>query len=309
MATLNNTNDDAPMIDLMEAVSDAEAVYRAAVEEGKQIVAQVSNRQWRLGDLADTVVTVYNENKLEQFAEDINFDGVYTTLERYRTVCRAFPKSRGRPRYFASAQVLAPHPERFAIVEWYPEISEREARAKMNAWRDEQDQQEAAPTPTEAGQSQEQEENKQEPQQAPASPTEPPPRQEPSNTPEQPEITPASPEAVAALQAEFPNLPDFLERTGSWLGQQQSPPTGPDSDRRTQMTRSLPEYYRLAQDILSNGRLDSPVPEANEAVLREWVQANPGMMDRILESAAVWWFTVTYLASLRTQSAPPLAAE
>ena len=65
----------------------------------------MSGKQWALGDEADNVATVHGENKLKQFTEDINFDGVWTTLQRYRDVCRAFPKDRGRPRYFASAQV------------------------------------------------------------------------------------------------------------------------------------------------------------------------------------------------------------
>ena len=38
-------------------------------------------------------------------------------LGRYRPVCRAFPKTGVRPRFFASAQVLQAHPDRIAIVE------------------------------------------------------------------------------------------------------------------------------------------------------------------------------------------------
>ena len=119
-----------------------EKEYLAAVERCKAVCANMSGKQWVLGDEADNVATVYGENKLKQFTEDTNFDGVWTTLQRYRDVCRAFPKDRGRPRYFASAQVLAsyPEPERFKIVERNPDISKREARAIMRKWRDEQDQ-------------------------------------------------------------------------------------------------------------------------------------------------------------------------
>jgi hypothetical protein len=122
-----------------------DAAYQADVAQGKRIVAQMSQKQWQLGDLADKVEKAYGENRLERFAEDIHFDGVASTLERYRDVCRAFPKTRGRPRFFASAQVLAPHPSRLEIVEREPGISERDARAIMRQWRDEQDQR--APTP------------------------------------------------------------------------------------------------------------------------------------------------------------------
>jgi hypothetical protein len=145
--------------------ADPEAIYLAAVEEGKAIVATISGKQWALGDLADTVVTKYGEARLEQFAEDINFDGVYTTLERYRTVCRAFPKTRGRPRYFASAQVLAPYTQRFEIVERNPDISEREARAILLRWRDEQDRVDAANADEEDAGQEENEQDEREPQQ------------------------------------------------------------------------------------------------------------------------------------------------
>ena len=89
--------------------------YEALVEEGLAITDIVSSKQWAYGDLADKVEKAYGENRLEQFAEDINFAGVYTTLDGYRRVCRAFPKTMGRPRFFASAQVLAAYPEPSAL--------------------------------------------------------------------------------------------------------------------------------------------------------------------------------------------------
>jgi NADH dehydrogenase/NADH:ubiquinone oxidoreductase subunit G len=95
----------------------------------------VSGKQWLLGDLADKVETVYDESRLERFALDINFAGAVCTLRRCRDVCRAFPKLRVRPRYFASAQVLAAHPDRFAIVENNRDISKSEAREIMRQWR------------------------------------------------------------------------------------------------------------------------------------------------------------------------------
>jgi hypothetical protein len=112
-----------------------EAEYRAAVEEGKAIIAQLTGKQWELGDLAAKVEKVYGENRLKQFAEDINFPGNHCTLERYRPVCRAFPKTGVRPRFFASAQVLRKHPDRIQIVTANPEISKGEAREIMRLWR------------------------------------------------------------------------------------------------------------------------------------------------------------------------------
>jgi len=70
-----------------------EMEYLAAVEEGKAIIADVSGKQWALGDLALKVEKKYGENRLERFAEDINFPGAACTLGRYRPVCVAFPKT------------------------------------------------------------------------------------------------------------------------------------------------------------------------------------------------------------------------
>src|SRR5262245_17084025 len=108
-----------------------EAEYRAAVKEGKAICATMSGKQWALGDLALKVEKKYGEKRLERFAVDINFDGEGTTLSRYRSVCLAFPKTGGRPRFFASAQILQTHRDRIQIVTNNPNISVREARELM----------------------------------------------------------------------------------------------------------------------------------------------------------------------------------
>ena len=116
----------------MPKVQDTnETEYLAAVEEGKAIIADVSGKQWALGDLALKVEKKYGENRLEQFAVDINYDGETSTLSRYRSVCLAFPKTGGRPRFFASAQILQGRDDRFQIVTANPDISVREARELM----------------------------------------------------------------------------------------------------------------------------------------------------------------------------------
>jgi hypothetical protein len=115
-----------------------ETIYEDAVREGKAVTADVSDKQWALGDLAAKVAKHYGENRLERFAEDINFPGAACTLSRYRIVCLAFPKTGGRPRFFASAQVLQTHDDRRQIVRDNPNITQREAREIMRQWRAEQ---------------------------------------------------------------------------------------------------------------------------------------------------------------------------
>jgi len=128
----------AQVADTSAPTDTNEAEYLAAVKEGKAICATMSGKQWVLGDLASQVTKVYGENRLERFAEDINFAGAACTLGRYRPVCLAFPKTGPRPTFFASAKVLQKHPDRICIVTETPDISAHEAREKMRKWRDEQ---------------------------------------------------------------------------------------------------------------------------------------------------------------------------
>jgi hypothetical protein len=116
----------------------SEAIYQDAVRKGRDAIAVISDKQWILGDLALQVSKVYGENRLERFAEDINFPGAACTLGRYRSVCSAFPKTGGRPRFFASAQVLQTHPDCLEIVKRNPAISKAAAREEMRKWRAEQ---------------------------------------------------------------------------------------------------------------------------------------------------------------------------
>jgi hypothetical protein len=114
----------------------SEAFYADAVRKGKDANAVITSKQWILGDLALEVTKVYGENRLERYAEDINFPGAACTLGRYRSVCVAFPKTGARPRFFASGKILATHPDHIAIVERNPTISKAEAREKMRKWRE-----------------------------------------------------------------------------------------------------------------------------------------------------------------------------
>jgi hypothetical protein len=135
------------------------AAYQLVVQRGIAIVTSQSKKQWELGDLAAEVAKAYSEDSLGQFCEDISFDGTASTLRRYRSVCFAFPKTGGRPRFFASAQILATHPDRLAIVERNPDISKAEARelmfkllgeASQEGDEDDQDEEDNEPTPAPA---------------------------------------------------------------------------------------------------------------------------------------------------------------
>jgi hypothetical protein len=124
-----------PQLADTNALTDDEAEYRATVEECKAATADISGKQWILGDGAAQVTKKYGENRLERFAEDINFHGAACTLGRYRPVCLAFPKTGPRPRFFGSAKVLQTHPDRIQIVTENGNISMRDARAIMRKWR------------------------------------------------------------------------------------------------------------------------------------------------------------------------------
>lgn len=124
-----------PKSKLATALDETE--YRAAVARCKAAIATISSKQWVLGDEAVLVTKKYGENRLEQFAVDINFHGAACTLARYRSVCLAFRKTKtgGRPLYFAAAQILQGHPDRIKIVTANPKISARAARELMHKGR------------------------------------------------------------------------------------------------------------------------------------------------------------------------------
>ena len=113
--------------------------YDAAVAEGKRIVARMdrSPEQMRLGELADSVVTKYGEDRLSKFAKDIGFAAC--TLKRSRSVFRAWLPEEGKegapPISFAVAQALQAHPRRLELVAAKPEMTQREARKIMNQFR------------------------------------------------------------------------------------------------------------------------------------------------------------------------------
>jgi hypothetical protein len=111
--------------------------YDAAVAEAKQITQNMETAEWgrmRLGELASQVETQYGENKLKQFAKDIGT--ALCTLERSRSVYRAWAEIPAAPPNFSVAQELQAVDDRGQIVTDKPNITAREARKKRLASED-----------------------------------------------------------------------------------------------------------------------------------------------------------------------------
>ncbi|HEY7248688.1 MAG TPA: hypothetical protein VH678_32900 [Xanthobacteraceae bacterium] len=107
----------------MRAVAQMD--YDDAVHEAKRLLASADNDiPWRIGDLADQVEKRYGESKLKQFAEDIGT--ALCTVERRRSVARAWPKEAARP-LFAVAKELQALDDRVEIFRSNPNITSREA--------------------------------------------------------------------------------------------------------------------------------------------------------------------------------------
>jgi hypothetical protein len=163
----SGTSDDDDLASQVEDNNDSEAAYKAAVERGKAIVASISGKQWALGDEVDAVTKIWGEVRLADYCKNINFSGAPSTLGRCRDVCRAFPKNRVRPRFFASAQYLATLPDRFKIVERNPDISKAEARKKLHEYLVSQGREKLLQALSQ-GQQRDEDENEREPLQAAA---------------------------------------------------------------------------------------------------------------------------------------------
>jgi hypothetical protein len=113
----------------VESEAPAQLVpYDDAVQEAKQILANESKGQWRLGQLADTVQPKYGEKTLARFAKEIGIAAC--TVERYRDVYRAWKQIADPGRQslnYSVARALATHPLRGEIVSDRPGLTKREA--------------------------------------------------------------------------------------------------------------------------------------------------------------------------------------
>jgi hypothetical protein len=106
--------------------------FWAAVREAKKLLNEIDARWWRLGELADSVVTVYGEDRLTTFAKEIGIAAC--TVERHRSTYRAWhpdgkaaPGPDCLPKSYAVARELQTLEERFEIVADNPHITKREA--------------------------------------------------------------------------------------------------------------------------------------------------------------------------------------
>jgi hypothetical protein len=109
------------------------ARYRALVKQGKALLEEQDNVNWKLGELASQVDKEYGQDKLKEFADEL---GVSTSsLKDCRTTYIAWPEKARRPA-FSIARALNPHPRKFEIVEKKPDITFREAREKMQEYRE-----------------------------------------------------------------------------------------------------------------------------------------------------------------------------
>jgi len=111
--------------------------YDAAVREGKQIVAEMERRWWRLCELADGIVTRYGEHTVERFAQDIGV--IPCTFVRRMSVYQAWKSAPGPKCYlpcFAVARELQSRPDRFEIIKAFPDLTKREASELARQWRE-----------------------------------------------------------------------------------------------------------------------------------------------------------------------------
>lgn len=90
--------------------------YETLVIEGLEARKGLESYQWKIGDLALLVATVYGECTLQKYAEDIGVE--YSTLRHYRAVCQAYEFGRRRPNLsFSHHQAVAARPDRLALLQ------------------------------------------------------------------------------------------------------------------------------------------------------------------------------------------------
>ena len=106
------------------------------MQRGRELVENVSNNQYALGELADTIETVYGDNSLEDFAEAIGIE--YNTLKGYRTVWRKWKNSPVKPRNYSLAKALASYKHKDEYIKRWPDEAEKQARADIRRWKEEE---------------------------------------------------------------------------------------------------------------------------------------------------------------------------
>lgn len=122
------------------------ARYASLVKQGQVLLEEKVNKNWEFGELASRVDKDYGEDELGKFAKDIGVGKQF--LIDCRNTLQKWPQKTGRP-VFSIAKTLNAHPYRFKIVEKNPDITQREARAKMKEYNQQQvaKEEEEKPTP------------------------------------------------------------------------------------------------------------------------------------------------------------------
>jgi hypothetical protein len=83
---------DTDPVELLErAAAAGEDVYQAAVGLGQMDRESKDRARWRIGDLARLVTKAYGQNRIADFAKDINEP--VDRVKEYRTVCRYWERS------------------------------------------------------------------------------------------------------------------------------------------------------------------------------------------------------------------------
>ena len=115
------------MLKLVQEITDQMVPYDKAVIEGKKIISEIEGHQWALADLANCVEPKYGDATLKKLGEDIGIN--FHTLERLRSVARAWPENRRRRlNSFAVHQDLMAHPNRHQMLLDNPNLTTRQAR-------------------------------------------------------------------------------------------------------------------------------------------------------------------------------------
>ena len=89
--------------------------WEEAISIGVELRENKDNSQWRLGDLALQVETVYGQDAIGKLAIDININK--KSLQQYRRVSNAFPpKTRSQLLSHRHHMMLVPYDNRFDLL-------------------------------------------------------------------------------------------------------------------------------------------------------------------------------------------------
>ena len=103
-----------------------------AIAQGKKLVKALDSSEMKLGELADRLQPRYGKKTLARFAEDIGTK--VATLNRCRSVYRAFKGIEAPEPKFAVLKALQAHPLRDQIIKEQPNLTKREATTMMRDW-------------------------------------------------------------------------------------------------------------------------------------------------------------------------------